>query len=181
MISWKDYFINLAQLTSMRSKDPKTKVGCVIVNKKNRIISLGYNGFPDGIKDSQLPWTKHSNNIEDTKYPYVIHAEENCILHAPIFDLSECTIYTTHYPCHKCARAIIQKGIRRVVFINHKEDKATEKMFRLVGVEVEHYSNDDDFFRIRIGYSHKQTEYLLVIVFVVLLQSLYIAYLRSLI
>lgn len=178
VLTWKDYFTNLAKLTSMRSKDPVTKVGCVIVNNKNRIVSLGYNGFPNGISDSKLPWTKHSKNIEDTKYPYVLHAEENCILNSSIFDLSDCTLYTTHYPCHKCARMIIQKGITKVIYVNPKNDPSTDRMFSMVKMNVECYKLNT---KIQIEYNHKEAEYLQVIVFVVLLQSLYIAYLRSLI
>ena len=174
ILSWELYFINLAYLTSLRSKDPVTKVGCIIVNPKNRIVSLGYNGFPDGIKDSQLPWDKNSKDLVETKYPYVIHAEENCILHSNIIDLTGCTLYTTHYPCHKCARAIIQKGIRTVIYIYNKNDKATDIMFKLVNMNVRQTNITS---KKHFEYNQQQNQYPKVLFYFCFLQFLYICYL----
>lgn len=138
-LSWNDYFMMSAILASKRSKDPCTKVGCTIVNKENRIVSSGYNGFPNGIDDSKLPWTKDSKIFSETKYAYVVHAEVNSILNSLTTDLNGCTLYTTLFPCCECTKLIIQKGINKIVYINksnnHKESlKASEIMLELANI-----------------------------------------------
>jgi dCMP deaminase len=130
--------MQIAILSSMRSKDPITQVGACIVSPKNRIVSMGYNGFPNGISDTELSWNKGTGL--DNKNNYVIHAEENAILNSTIMSsMKGCTMYTTLYPCNNCAKSIIQVGIVKVVYIS-KKDKicydASEKMFELAHIET---------------------------------------------
>ena len=121
-LSWDDYFMSVAFLSSMRSKDPNTQVGACIVNSEKRIVGIGYNGFPRGCSDDALPWARHSENGNelDTKYPYVCHAEVNAILNKNSADVQGCSIYVGLFPCNECAKMIIQSGIREVVFLSDK-------------------------------------------------------------
>ncbi len=131
-ISWDEYFMGVALLSSMRSKDPITQVGACIVNNKKRIVGIGYNGFPYGVEDDTFPWTKEGEWLE-SKYPYVVHAEPNAILNSTV-SLDDTTLYVTLFPCNDCAKLIIQSGIREVVYLEDKYyDKdsfiASRKMF----------------------------------------------------
>ena len=117
-ISWDQYFMGVAILSSKRSKDPSTQVGACIVNKDKRIVGIGYNGFPIGIDDDVFPWGKKGDYV-NTKYPYVVHAEPNAILNATT-SLKDCTIYVTLFPCCECAKLIIQSGIKEIVYISDK-------------------------------------------------------------
>ena len=121
-ISWEKYFMGVAILSSMRSKDPNTQVGACIVNKKNRIIGIGYNGLPVGLNDDEFPWSNKGEYL-DTKYPYVVHAEPNAILNS-IEKLDDATIYVTLFPCNECAKLIIQSGIKEIVYLSDKYDNA---------------------------------------------------------
>ena len=109
-ISWDEYFMGIALLSANRSKDPNTQVGACIVNDRNRIMSVGYNGFPAGCDDDVFPWEREGGEF-DTKYPYVCHAELNAILNCT-HDLRGCRIYVALFPCNECAKAIIQSGIK---------------------------------------------------------------------
>ena len=100
-ISWDDYFMGVAILSAQRSKDPGTQVGACIVNKKKRIIGIGYNGFPIGVDDDKFPWTNDGEWL-DNKYPYVVHAEPNAILNATE-PLDSATLYVSLFPCNECA------------------------------------------------------------------------------
>ncbi|KAF8785869.1 deoxycytidylate deaminase-like [Argiope bruennichi] len=138
-LPWHDYFMSLCYLTAARSKDPNTKVGACIVDKENRVVSLGYNGMPRGIKDDDLPWGKVAAHSYETKYPYVCHAEMNAILNERHAALDDCSIYVSKFPCCECAKLIIQAGIKKVVFSELKpepweEQVPTRKMFSLAGV-----------------------------------------------
>ena len=138
-LSWDDYFMADALLSGKRSKDPSTQVGACIVNKNNIIESIGYNGFPKGCSDDEFPWERDGEFLK-TKYPYVVHAELNAILNS-IQDLNGCTIYVSLFPCNECAKAIIQSGIRCVVYESDKyngtdENIASKRMFRDAGVEL---------------------------------------------
>ncbi|CAL1261515.1 unnamed protein product [Larinioides sclopetarius] len=138
-LPWHDYFMSLCYLTAARSKDPNTKVGACIVDKENRVVSLGYNGMPRGIKDDDLPWGKVAAHSYETKYPYVCHAEMNAILNERHTTLDDCSIYVSKFPCCECAKLIIQAGIKKVVFSELKpepweEQVPTRKMFSLAGV-----------------------------------------------
>lgn len=117
-INWEEYFMGIALLSSMRSKDPACKVGAAII-KNNRVYSLGYNGMPKGCDDKEMPWGKEDQDPLKTKKPYVVHAELNAILNANK-DLTGTTIYVTRFPCNECAKAIVQSGIVEVVYFSDK-------------------------------------------------------------
>ena len=143
-ISWDDYFMGVAILSSYRSKDPNTKVGACIVNPNTkRVISMGYNGMPNGCSDSDFPWTKTSDNESETKYPYVVHAELNAILNAKT-SVDGCYMYITLSPCSECMKVIIQSGIKKIIYKDeYKKDsemnKATKKMIQYTGIISEQY------------------------------------------
>lgn len=131
-ISWDEYFMGVALLSAKRSKDPNTQVGACIVNEKNKIVGAGYNGLPIGCDDNEFPWAKQGDFLS-TKYPYVCHAELNAILNNIGMDLSGCKIYTALFPCNECTKAIIQSGIKEVIFLSDKYDgtepaKASKRM-----------------------------------------------------
>lgn len=139
VLSWDEYFMSMAHLSALRSKDPNTQVGACIVNPEKRVVGLGYNGFPKGCNDDDFPWDRKGEFLE-TKYPYVVHAELNAILNS-IQDLKNCTIYVSLFPCNECAKAIIQSGITCVVYESDKYNGtegniASKKMFRDAGVEL---------------------------------------------
>lgn len=124
-ISWDQYFMGVAILSAMRSKDPDTQVGCCIVGEDKRIIGIGYNGVPMSIDDDLLPWNRKGDFL-DTKYPYVVHAEANAILNSTR-ELKGATIYVTLFPCNECAKLLIQSRIKEVVYMAdfHHDDKET--------------------------------------------------------
>lgn len=139
-LTWDEYFMNLARLSAMRSKDPNTQVGACIVGDDNRIISIGYNGAPIGFDDDIFPWAREGNALE-TKYPYVCHAELNAILNykGSRKNLEGAKIYVTLFPCNECAKLIIQSGIKEVVYecdkyANTDGTKAAKKLFDECGV-----------------------------------------------
>lgn len=139
-LSWDDYFMAVALLSAKRSKDPNTQVGACIVNKNNIIESIGYNGLPKGCSDDEFPWENEGDAL-DTKYPFVVHAELNAILNAKGKDLSNCRIYVALFPCNECAKAIIQSGINKVVYLSDKyantdSVKASKRMFKAAGVNL---------------------------------------------
>ena len=146
-ISWDEYFMAIAEVVKLSSKDPNTKVGACIV-KDNKILSTGYNGFPRGCNDNKYPWDKGNENEVDNKYFYVVHAELNAILNSTQ-SVKDSTIYVTLYPCNECAKAIIQSGIKKVIYKNidfSTEEKKckiqhTGQMFTDAGVEVCMYEN----------------------------------------
>ena len=118
-ISWEQYFMGVALLSAKRSKDPATQVGACIVNEDKKIIGIGYNGFPNGISDSDFPWGKTDENPLNNKYPYVVHAEPNAILNSTT-SLKGATLYVTLFPCNECTKLIIQSGIKHIVYLNNK-------------------------------------------------------------
>ena len=118
-LSWDEYFMGLALLSSKRSKDPNTQVGCCIANKDNVIVAIGYNGLPRGCRDQDYPWER-TGSFKEVKYSYVVHAELNAILNSKIEYLDDCKLYVTLFPCNECAKAIIQKGIKQVYFLSDK-------------------------------------------------------------
>ena len=143
-LSWNDYFMAIALLSAQRSKDPSTQVGACIIDNKNRIIGIGYNGFPNGCSDDELPWGKEGELL-DTKVLYVCHAERNAILNSSNkTELDGATLFVTLFPCNVCAQDIIQSGIRKVYYLDNKyHDKdfsiAARRLFDLSGVEYEQY------------------------------------------
>jgi|GEM_PF-21468 len=143
-ISWDEYFMGLAILSAQRSKDNSTQVGACIVDDDHKIVSVGYNGMPIGCDDDEMPWERANDDPLKTKYPYVCHAEFNAILNNPGKNLKGTTIYVTLYPCNECAKAIIQSGIKKVVYLDNKyadtdATKAAAKLFALSGVKTEEY------------------------------------------
>lgn len=142
-ISWDEYFMGVAHLSGMRSKDPHTQVGACIVSKTNKILSMGYNGFPAGCSDEEFPWTKEGEDL-DTKYPFVTHSELNAILNYRGGSLEGTKLYVSLFPCNECAKAIIQAGIQTVVYDSDKYagtpmNVAAKKMFDAAGVEYIRY------------------------------------------
>lgn len=120
-LTWDEYFMAIAKLSAMRSKDPSTQVGACIVDKNNRILSIGYNGAPNGYSDDIFPWDREGNELE-TKYPYVVHAERNAILNyrGSRKDFEGAKIYVDLFPCNECAKEIIQAGISEVIYLSDK-------------------------------------------------------------
>ncbi|MCX6320065.1 MAG: dCMP deaminase family protein [Bacteroidetes bacterium] len=139
-ISWDEYFMGVALLSAKRSKDPSTQVGACIVNQKNKIVGAGYNGLPIGCDDDDFPWEKTGDFLQ-TKYPYVCHAELNAILNNIGMDLHGCKIYTALFPCNECSKAIIQSGIKEVIYLSDKYEgndvfKASRIMLEKAGVQT---------------------------------------------
>lgn len=139
VLTWEEYFMGLAHLSGLRSKDPNTQVGAVIVDENNRVVSIGYNGFPSGVSDDEFPWGREGG-VLDTKYAFVVHAELNAILNSQR-SVRGCTLYVSLFPCNECAKAIIQSGIRRIVYESDKYDGvdtniASKRMLRAAGVEL---------------------------------------------
>ena len=136
-INWDEYFMGVAMLAARRSKDPNTQVGACIVSPENIIISTGYNGMPKGCSDDEFPWDRTG---EDTKYPYVVHAELNAILNANGRNLRGSRLYVALFPCNECAKAIIQSGVSEVVYLSDKYDGtpmnvASKRMLDAAGVK----------------------------------------------
>lgn len=139
-ISWDEYFIGIVYLSAMRSKDPNTQVGACIVDKNNKIVGIGYNGFPAGCSDDILPWCREGN---DNKYLYVVHAEINAILNSSL-KLNDCKLYVSLFPCCECAKLIIQSGIKTVIYLDdfYKSTQsiiAAKRMFDLAGIQYTQY------------------------------------------
>ena len=142
-ISWDEYFMGIAALSALRSKDPNSQVGACIVSKDNKILSMGYNGFPRGCSDEEFPWAREGNQI-DTKYPYVVHSELNAILNYRGGSLQGTKLYVTLFPCNECAKAIIQAGIKTVIYDSDKYDGTpmnivSKQLLSAAGVEVIKY------------------------------------------
>lgn len=136
-ISWDEYFMGVALLSSYRSKDPNTKVGACIVNTNKRIVGIGYNGLPYGCDDDEYPWEREGDFL-NTKYPYVVHAEPNAILNSTS-SLQGATLYVSLFPCHECMKLIIQSGIKEIVYLSDKyngteSDQASKKMADSAGI-----------------------------------------------
>ena len=140
-ISWDEYFMGVAKLAGMRSKDPHTQVGSCIVSKAHKILSMGYNGLPMGCSDEDFPWERDGDMLS-TKYAYVTHSEMNAILNFRGGSLEGTTIYVSLFPCNECAKLIIQSGIKKVIYLSDKykeQDnfKASKILFKTCGVEFE--------------------------------------------
>ena len=139
VLTWEEYFMGLAHLSGLRSKDPNTQVGAVIVDENNRVVSIGYHGFPSGVSDDEFPWGREGG-VLDTKYAFVVHAELNAILNSQR-SVRGCSLYVSLFPCNECAKAIIQAGIKRIIFESDKYDGAdtniaSKRMLRAAGVEL---------------------------------------------
>lgn len=146
-ISWDEYFMGISLLSSMRSKDPSTQVGACIVSDDNRIMSVGYNGLPRGCSDDEFPWERKAENQNDTKYPFVCHAELNAILNAGGKNLSGSRIFVALFPCNECAKAIIQCGIKEVIYISDKYADtdnviASKRMLTSAGIKLTQFESE---------------------------------------
>ena len=149
-ISWDEFFMGIAKLSAGRSKDPSTQVGACIVSGDNRILSIGYNGAPNGFSDEQFPWGREGENL-DTKYPYVCHAELNAILNyrGSKKDLESAKIYVDLFPCNECAKIIIQSGIKEVIYLSDKyanceNNIASRRLFDECGVTYKKIQLEDE-------------------------------------
>ena len=138
-LSWDEYFMAVAMLSGMRSKDPNTQVGACVANSQNKIVGVGYNGFPWGCSDDELPWAR-TGDLLDTKYPYVCHAELNAIMNKNSADVKGCKMFVALFPCNECAKLIIQSGLAEVVYVSDKyHDKpemiASRRLLDMAGVK----------------------------------------------
>ena len=143
-LSWDEYFMGLAHLSALRSKDPNTQVGAAIIDENNRVVSVGYNGLPRGCSDDEFPWSREGGFLV-TKYAYVVHAELNAILNSPR-PVRGCTLYVSLFPCNECAKAIIQAGIKKIVYESDKYDGTdanvvSKRMLRAACVELVQVEN----------------------------------------
>lgn len=144
-LSWDEYFMSVAYLASMRSKDPNTQVGACIVDANNKILSMGYNGFPAGCSDDEFPWNRDGEPY-DSKYFYVTHSELNAILNYRGGSLEGSKLYVTLFPCNECAKACIQAGIKTIVFDSDKyantpSTLASKRMLDAAGVRYYQYNH----------------------------------------
>ena len=145
-ISWDEYFMGIALLSGHRSKDPSTPVGaCIADRQSNRILSVGYNGLPIGCSDDDFPWERDGSTLE-TKYPYVVHAELNAILNNRSAAFEGNKLYTTLFPCNECTKAIIQAGIKEIIYLSDKYSesdsvKASKRMLKEAGVTIRQFKS----------------------------------------
>ena len=145
-INWDEYFMGIALLTSKRSKDPNSQVGACIVSQDNKILSMGYNGFPIGCSDDEIPWEREGS-FQETKYAYVCHAELNAILNYTGTSLKGSKIYVALFPCNECAKAIIQAGIKEIIYLEDKYAdtdgvKVSKKLFDTCDVKYRQYKTN---------------------------------------
>lgn len=149
-LKWDEYFMAIVKLTAMRSKDPSTQVGACIVSNDNRILSIGYNGAPNGYDDDKFPWDREGENL-NTKYPYVCHAEMNAILNyrGSKKDFENAKLYVGLFPCNECAKIIIQSGIKEIIYLSDKyadseNNIASRRLFDECGVTYKKIEIDGD-------------------------------------
>jgi dCMP deaminase len=145
-ISWDEYFMGVAKLSGMRSKDPNTQVGACIVSEDNKILSMGYNGFPKGCSDDEFPWNRENEDPVNNKYFYSTHSELNAILNYRGGSLEGAKLYVSLFPCNECAKAIIQAGIKTIVYDSDKYDGtpaviASKRMLDAAGVRYYKYTH----------------------------------------
>ena len=160
-ISWDEYFMGVAMLSGMRSKDPNTQVGACIVSEDNKILSMGYNGLPKGCSDDEFPWVREGAPLEN-KYFYTTHSELNAILNYRGGSLEGAKMYVSLFPCNECAKAIIydsldsslndclgaliQAGIKTIVYDSDKYQNtpaviASKRMLDAAGVRYYQYTH----------------------------------------
>ncbi len=154
-ISWDEYFMGIAKMSSMRSKDPNTQVGCCIVSQENRILSVGYNGFPMGCSDDEFPWDREGEDPLQTKYLYTTHSELNAILNYTGGSLAGSKLYVSLFPCNECAKAIIQSGIKEIIYDCDKYADTpsvigSKRMMRAAGVKIRAYERSGREIKIQV-------------------------------
>ena len=145
-IGWDEYFMGVAMLSAMRSKDPNTQVGACIVSPEHKILSMGYNGFPTGCSDDEFTWVR---DAEDNKYFYSTHSELNAMLNYRGGSIEGASIFVTLFPCNECAKAIIQSGIAEVVYLSDKyaatpATLASRRMLSSAGVKMTPFTGRTD-------------------------------------
>ena len=145
-LNWDEYFMSVALLSAQRSKDPSTQVGACVASPDNKIIGVGYNGFPWGCSDDELPWAREGAFL-DTKYPYVCHAELNAVLNSTAQDLKNCKIYVGLFPCNECTKVIIQSGIKEIIYLSDKyadtdSVKASKLMLDISGTQYRQFISE---------------------------------------
>lgn len=143
-LNWDDTFILMSNLIAKRSKDPNTQTGACIVNDRNIVVGLGYNGFPRGCSDDKLPWCREGD-VLSVKYTYVVHAEANAVMNANV-NVEGCRLYCHLFPCNECAKIIIQSGIKEVIYESDKYKdegifKASKKMLKMAGVKLRQHKS----------------------------------------
>lgn len=153
-IRWDEYFMGISKLAGMRSKDPNTQVGACIVGEDNKILSMGYNGFPNGCSDEEFPWDRDGDML-NTKYAYVTHSELNAILNFRGGSLAGSKLYVSLFPCNECAKAIIQCGIKTVIYDSDKYagtpgNIAAKRMFDAAGIVYKKYEHSGRTLRIDV-------------------------------
>lgn len=154
-LTWDEYFMGVAMLSGMRSKDPNTQVGCCIVSQDNKILSMGYNGFPKGCSDDEFPWAREGENPLETKYVYSTHSELNAILNYSGGSLVGAKLYVSLFPCNECAKAIIQSGIKEVIYDCDKyadtpSVMASKRMMDAAGVRYYQYHRSNREIKIKL-------------------------------
>ena len=153
-ISWDEYFMGISKLSGMRSKDPNTQVGACIVSDDNKILSMGYNGFPMGCSDDEFPWERDGDML-DTKYAFVTHSELNAILNYSGGSLTGAKLYVSLFPCNECAKAIIQSGIKTLIYGSDKYAdtpavRASKRMLNAAGVRYYQYESSGRVIKIQV-------------------------------
>jgi dCMP deaminase len=143
-ISWDECFMRMAHLIAERSPDPSTQAGAIIANENNIVVGVGYNGLPRGVELEEVPWEREGD-FENTKYPYICHAEENAVYNSNS-GTKNCKIYCTLFPCNECAKTIIQNGIKEVIYDSDKyatdpKFKISKKLFKLANIKLRQYSS----------------------------------------
>ena len=154
-ISWDEYFMGTVKMSSMRSKHLNTQVGCCIVSQENRILSVGYNGFPMGCSDDEFPWDREGEDPLQTKYLYTTHSELNAILNYTGGSLAGSKLYVSLFPCNECAKAIIQSGIKEVIYDCDKYADTpsvigSKRMMRAAGVKIRAYERSGREIKIQV-------------------------------
>ena len=153
-ITWDEYFMSVAMLAGMRSKDPNSQVGACIVSEDNKILSMGYNGFPKDCSDDEFPWARQGDEL-NTKYFYVVHSELNAILNYRGGSLEGAKLYVTLFPCNECAKAIIQVGIAELVYADDKyngtpANLASRRMLTSAGVKMTPYRSNGRILELKV-------------------------------
>ncbi len=142
-LDWNECFMLMVDLIAKRSKDPNTQCGSCIVNDENIVIGLGYNGFPRGCSDDELPWGREGA-VMDNKYAHVVHAEANAIMNANN-SVRGCKLYVNLFPCNECAKVIIQSGIKEVIYNSDKYAdvdifKVSRKLLEMAKIKLTQYA-----------------------------------------
>ncbi len=122
-ISWDNYFMSIAVIASLRSVDPNSKVGSVIVSPENKILGVGYNGFVTGIDESKLSLSRDGTWLS-SKYPYIVHSEVNAIVNSVVQSLRSSRLYCTLFPCNDCTKILAQAGIKEIIYLSNKHEES---------------------------------------------------------